>query len=251
MKEYCNSVTLAGGFGTRLKEVGVDTPKGLLRSGEGTIIGRMFDDLLNEPRIAERVIVTNNRFFSQYQEWLKKGGLEGSVTLLNNGVNNPEERLGAIGDLVFALDKMGWSDSDIVVSPSDTLYKFVLKSFLDFCDGKGGLMTVVREVDKDEIVGRLGCAKLQGDRIVSFEEKPQHPKSNFAAVPFYFYRSGTLAKVREYIDEGGSIDAPGSIITWLIKNDVPVFAYKTVERTLDVGTPEDIQQASNFSGVGE
>lgn len=253
MEKNLKSITLAGGFGTRLGKIGTKIPKGLIKSSGGTVIDRLFRDLNKDTRIEDKVIVTNDRFYSNYSSWLSRTGLEESVTLLNNKVNDSEKRLGAIGDLIFALNEMGWikTDIDILVSPCDTLYKFKISDFLDFCEniGEKGLYIVVSSQSRDAIQGRLGCAILEGNRVIGFEEKPEDPKSEFAAVPFYLY-SRITNKISEYIRSGGKIDAPSSTIPWLIENDIPVFAFKT-SGTLDVGTPDDLQKAEMFGKMGD
>ncbi len=244
--EY-HCVTLAAGFGTRMGEMGAALPKGLISVNDNTVIDRIIEDTRQDPRVLETVTVSNNRFFDQYDEWRKKAGLSESVGLINNGVDDPDNRLGAIGDLMLVLDKMNWWGKDVLVNPSDTLYGFKMSQFLDFCEGKNGLITVVsRAKSKDIIANRLGCAVLKGDQIVNFEEKPKKPKSNYLSVPIYVYKAETLALLKEYEHEGGNMDTPGSVIPWLIEKGIPVYAFVSKE-SLDVGTPDDVLKAQEFS----
>jgi glucose-1-phosphate thymidylyltransferase len=241
-------VALGGGFGTRLNEIGKETPKGLLAAGKAnTIIGRLMDDVQKETRIDELALVSNGRFFDKYFIWLQEKNYPKKVNLLNNGSQNPEERLGAIGDLFFLVKALNWRRHDVLVAPSDTLYGFGMSEFLDFCEGKEGLITIVRKMkSKAEIAGRLGCAQLSGDRMIGFEEKPQKPKSLFASIPFYLYREGTLQVLQELLNESGFIDAPGSVIPDLLRRGVSIYAYQTTHPTLDVGTPKDVPAAAHF-----
>ena len=43
---------------------------------------------------------------------------------------------------------------------------------------------------------RFGVAEFQGDRIVGIEEKPAHPKSNYAVTGIYMYDETVFDKTR-------------------------------------------------------
>jgi len=248
-----NGLFLAAGFGTRLKELGESLPKGLIPSGQTTIIGHLVEDLRQTPDVDQVALVTNNRFFQQYGSWLKDQHLDNWLKILNDGVNLPEERRGAIGDFIFALDQLNWWDSNILVLPSDTVYRFSLKKFIDFVQScpNNSLVTVVKSMPLADIKNRLGCAILENNQIIDFVEKPAKPPSSYAAIPFYFYHQPVLAKVKDYYQQfkhadSNQLDAPGKIVPWLITQNVPVFSFITEKQTLDVGVPPDIKKAADF-----
>jgi len=246
IKEPINALTIAGGFGTRM---GIEIPKGLIEiAKDRTIIGRMFFELQGISDIEDQAIVTNARFFPIYKKWLSSQKLNHEIRLLNNGVRNPEGRLGAIGDMAFALNRLGWWDrGDLLVLPSDTLYQFCLRDFLEFSRKKNGLSIVINRLNKERIANRLGCISFRDDRVEDFEEKPNVPKSDWAIVPFYYYPKKLISKIKKYVDESGGdrkkLDAPSTIIYWLMKQNIPVYVYKTEALTLDVGKPVDVSLA--------
>lgn len=236
-----NVVILAAGFGTRLSKAGLNLPKGLIPYGDSTILGELIEDLLSTNSFKKIVIVSNNKFHNQYKKWLKKQNYAKKISLTNDKVDEPEKRLGAIGDLLFAIQKLK-INSDVLVLPSDTLYNFKIKQFTDFAKKQNCFSTAFRYVkDKNIIKNRYGCAEVKNDKVISFEEKPENPKGHYLAVPFYFYPKKTLRLLEKYKDGGGNLDAPGSIISWFIKQNIPVGGFITNGNTLDVGTSKELK----------
>lgn len=248
MAPEANALFLAAGFGNRMKGYLQGKPKGLLEldgSGGDTIVGRLMEEISGLPKIERIAMITNDHFYDPYRIWLDEQSYTRRVRLINNGRKTNEDRRGAIGDLIFALDELGWIDSDVLVLPSDTLYGFQIKEYLEFAQRQSpvGLTTVVRRMDKKIIANRLGCAIMDGDRMTAFVEKPEKPQSDFAIIPFYYYPQALLGKIREYREAGGNLDAPSSIISWFIDQKIPVYGFRTEGVTLDVGTPEDAKAA--------
>ena len=79
-------------------------------------------------------------------------------------------------------------------------------------------------------------------RVGDFEEKPQHPKSDLSAVPFYIYPKEVVPRIKEYLDSGGIADAPGHFVAWLYTR-VPVYAYNIEGNVMDIGNPESLERA--------
>lgn len=234
-----NILLLAGGFGTRLKAYGEKTPKGLIPRGKSTLVGDLIDEVI--ALRSATALVTNARFASTYRKWLEANELSSQIQLLSNQAKNPDERLGALGDIVFALEHFNWWGDDLLVLSTDTYHEFSMRDFVEFSQEKASFSTVVRKLSKEVIAGRLGCAVMNDDRIIEFIEKPEKPTSVFAAIPFYYYTKKTLSLLPDYKKDGGNMDAPGSIIPWFISRGVDVFGYITDGETLDVGTTEDVK----------
>lgn len=235
-----NAIILAAGFGTRLNGA-INLPKGLIKSAGSTLLGHIIQDIQQTKPIAKTTLITNTKYHSQYRDWLKATFPDFPITIINNHIATNDKRLGALGDLIHALDHTnGWSQ-DTLVLPSDTYYSFALNDLINFYSQHQGFVTVIRSMDKAEIKNRLGCAVLDNSQITQFIEKPANPPSNFAAIPFYIYPANHLSLLKDYQQQGGNLDAPGSIIPWLINNDGPVYAMIVDTPTIDVGTPPDIK----------
>lgn len=221
-------------------------PKGLLDMGGKQIASFAADDLIDQKGIGKKYLITSSCFASFYRKWID-ANYPGSIELLENGVTCIDNKLGAIGDLLYAIREKGIVD-DLLVMPSDTLTSLKLMEFLAFAQSRDGVTTAVFETDDtSKIAGRLGCAVLEDDRITRFVEKPEDPPSRFMAVPYYYFPQNTLPLVSQYEKEGNALDSPGSILAWLT-GKVPVYAYQVKGFYYDVGTPQDYDSLRNTLG---
>lgn len=230
------AIILAGGFSTRLYPLTHKFPKGLLPLGGQELASYVADDILRTPAISETALVTTACFEADFGTWIDKR-YPGKIRLIGNGVTCLEERLGAIGDLLFALEKTGWDD-DILVATSDTYSSLKIADFVAFFNRHPGVATVAYLASSPAVIAnRLGCATLKGERVTAFIEKPAVPPSLYIGVPFYLFPKASLASIRQYRAEGHKLDAPGSIITWFLERE-PVYAYEMKGYYYDVGTPQ-------------
>lgn len=242
------AIILAAGFSTRLYPLTKLFPKGLLPVDGKAIVDFMLGDLLNTQGIDEMVMVTNKLYFPLFNTWLKTYYKDSGIELVSDETVSKDDRLGAIGDLQFILDKKGWSD-DLVILPSDTLTSVKIADLVNFFHKNRGVVNVLYDTqDKDAIKNRLGCAVVDGNKITQFVEKPEDPPTTLTSVPYYIYPKEVLSMVKNYIEEGGSVDAPGSIISWFLSK-TSVFGYKIEGYYYDVGTVEvynQIAEKKNF-----
>ena len=106
----------------------------------------------------------------------------------------------------------------------------------------------VHEINDIERLKRTGVIEIdENNKVISFEEKPEKPKSNLAVPPFYKYKKETLPLIKKYLDEGNDPDAPGNLIPWLIERK-DVFAYKFEGERYDIGTVESYRKVQETFG---
>jgi glucose-1-phosphate thymidylyltransferase len=233
-----NCLILAAGFCTRLFPITEYFPKALLTVGGRPILDYILRDAVNHPEIEKIALITNHRYPDIFRTWLAATYPKVKITVIDNGVMTPETRLGAIGDLDYALKKLKWQD-DLLVLASDTIATLRLFRFLHFFKINRGVINAVFDTHDTEVIRKkLGCIVADGHTITTFVEKPEQPPTTLTSIPFYIFPKETLRYISAYMNSGNSVDAPGSIISWLV-GQVPCFAYK-LERGFyfDVGTIE-------------
>ena len=130
------NIVIAAGYATRLGELTKNFPKPLLKIGESTILGRMLDDIDAIPEIDEHIIITNHKFAGIFEEWAKGLSYQKKVTIVDDGTETNDTRLGAVCDLLYAIDKLK-IDDDMLVVAADNLLFFSFADFVKFAKEKG------------------------------------------------------------------------------------------------------------------
>ena len=237
-------IILAAGYATRLYPLTKDKPKALLKVADKTILEHILAKIKKVDIIDEIFLVTNDKFYEVFKEWVA-GNINIDVKVINDGTTSNENRLGAIADLQFVIEKEQIND-DIMVLAGDNLFDLELTDFVEFC--KGDCITT-HEINDTKRLKNTGVIEINEDgKVIDFEEKPDTPKSNLAVPPFYIYKQKTLPLIKKYLDDGNNPDAPGNFIPWLIERK-DVYAYKFEGQRYDIGTIESYQEAQElFSG---
>jgi glucose-1-phosphate thymidylyltransferase len=240
---------LAGGYGTRLYPVIKDTPKALLEVCGKTLIDHTLDKFVGIDGINEVVVVTNAKFYGLLSDWaLKRSGHPFAVRVVNDGTNTPEERLGAIGDILFVLEREN-TPVDWVVAGSDNLFDYSLKDYFSFAKTRAPFVTV-GSYDLEDLgsATKYGVIELDGDgKIKSLEEKPKSPKSSLISMCLYYLPQDSLKQLRIFVDETKSPDTTGGYLQWLYKK-FPVYGFKFRGKWYDIGSLESYDDAqANFS----
>ena len=128
-------IVIAAGYATRLGELTKNFPKPLLKIGKGTILGRMLDDIDRIPEIDEHIIITNHKFAPIFEDWKKEQHYTKPITIVDDGTETNETRLGAVCDLLYAMEQLRLDD-DLLVVAADNLLFFSFQEFVDFARQK-------------------------------------------------------------------------------------------------------------------
>ncbi|MDR1317939.1 MAG: response regulator [Spirochaetales bacterium] len=231
------ALILAAGYATRMYPLTRDIPKPLLDISGRTILDRLLDKLEKALEIDECIIVSNAKFYNQFQEWAGSRRFPRPLVILSDGSASNDERLGAVADIRFCIHEKK-IDDDLMVLAGDNLFDFELSCFAAFFRSNGHDCIATHKLDNREQLQRTGVIEVDAEwNVLSFEEKPAEPKTSFAVPPFYIYRRDTLPLFDTYLEEGQNADAPGNFIPWLIKKK-PVAAFFFTGRRYDVGSLE-------------
>jgi len=253
------SVVIAAGYATRLGELTKNFPKPLLKIGENTILGRMLDDIDRIPEIDEHVIITNHKFAPIFEKWSKDESQKSKatsdlrpqtldrrwtkpITIVDDGTETNDTRLGAVCDLLFAMDKLG-IDDDLLVVAADNLLFFSFQEFVDFAKEKQTSCIMCHEQPSIEKLQRTGVVELDAqNRVLGMEEKPQVPKSHWAVPPFYIYLKKDLELVRHSVENGCGKDAPGNLAHYMVEHTT-MHAWPMSAGRFDIGSLDTYYEA--------
>ena len=166
------------------------------------------------------------------------------MTIHDDGTTSNEDRLGAIGDMLFVVDRIG-ADDDLLVIAGDNLFDFRVSDLVAFWQSKAVASAVaVRDVGSLELARQYGIVDLDADgRIQSFVEKPAEPASTLAATATYLYHREHVGLIRAYV-ETGNADQPGRFVAWLHERE-PVYGWVFAEPWYDIGDHEQLLEADN------
>lgn len=241
------NIVIAAGYATRLGELTKNFPKPLLKIGENTILGRMLDDIDRIPEIDEHIIITNHKFAGIFEEWASGQSYTKPVTIVDDGTETNDTRLGAVCDLLFAMDKLK-IDDDMLVVAADNILFFSFQEFVDFAKAKGTSCIMCHEQPSIEKLQRTGVIVLDdNDKVLNMEEKPQEPKSHWAVPPFYIYLKKDLEKVRHSVENGCGKDAPGNLAHYMVEQ-VDMHAWKMTAGRFDIGSLDTYKEACEKFG---
>jgi len=235
------ALVLAAGYATRLYPLTSDKPKALLEVGGKPMLAYILERM-QAMGVDGTIVVTNAKFTPHFEEWAKG---RADVTIVNDGTTSNDDRLGAIGDIGFVLDRLQLED-DLVVVAGDNL----------FGDDISGFATYGREVDAPVIavhdVGDIGRMheynqiEIDGEgRVVFFEEKPAEARTTLAGVALYYYPARSLSLIRQYLAEGNNPDQPGRLVQWLYPRTA-VYTWRLPGEWYDIGSAETLQEADRI-----
>jgi glucose-1-phosphate thymidylyltransferase len=234
------ALLLAGGYATRLRSLTERTAKPLLPVGGRPIVDWILDRIRSVSEIDEVHLVTNAVYAADFRRWAAGSG----VAVHDDGTTSNEDRLGAIGDIQFAVER-GGLHHDLLVIAADNLFDFSLAEYVSFWRRKGGSAIAVHRLADPSLASLYGVVELdEDDRVVGLEEKPSRPKSNLASTATYLFSREHVALLERYLDEGGAPDPPGRFLVWLHERE-PVFGFRFDEDWIDIGDPAQLLEADN------
>ncbi|MBQ9678559.1 MAG: nucleotidyltransferase family protein [Prevotella sp.] len=236
------NIVIAAGYATRLGELTKNFPKPLLKIGQSTILGRMLDDIDQIPEIDEHVIVTNHKFAPIFEEWAAQQQYTKPITIIDDGTSTNETRLGAVCDLLFAMEQLH-IDDDMLVVAADNLLFFSFQEFVDFAKAKQTSCIMCHEQPSVEKLQRTGVIVVDDQmKVLNMEEKPQEPKSHWAVPPFYIYLKKNLDLVRHSVENGCGKDAPGNLAHYMVDHTT-MHAWQMTAGRFDIGSLDTYYEA--------
>jgi glucose-1-phosphate thymidylyltransferase len=237
------AIILAAGYATRLYPLTENTPKPLLTVGKKKMVEHIIHKLEELPHLDEIHIVTNNKFYTHFKDWRKTFPCTINIFIHNDGTLTNETRLGAMGD-VYHVYKHAKLDDDVIIIGGDNLFEFSLLGMYTLFAAKKGPVVAVRDLkDRSKLAKKFGTVEIdKNNKIISFEEKPEHPKSSLAATCVYMYTKDDLKELDIHVKKSGIPDNTGDFVKHLMLK-VAVYAYPFEEHWYDIGGHEELKEA--------
>lgn len=222
-----DAVIMAGGKGTRLRPLTLNTPKPLLRVADKPIV-EYNTDRLQEFGV-RNITFTIKYLGQQLIDYFK----DGSDLGLNIKYIKEEHPLGTIG----AVSMIEQFENDyVLVMNSDILtninYEDMFKELLD----KEGDMVVATTPYEVQIP--YGVIETEGDKIIALKEKPTYT---------YYSNAGIYILKKEYVElipKGKNFNAT-DLMEALYSTGRKVVHYPILGYWLDIGKPHDFEKAQS------
>lgn len=180
-------IILAGGTGSRLYPLTKVTNKHLLPVGKYPMIFHSVYKL-SQAGVRDILIVTGKDHMGDVVNLLGSGKEMGvSFTY------KVQDEAGGIAQ-ALGLAEHFVGDDQMIVILGDNVFEDDLSTFVEnFRKQENGAKILIQEVHDPQ---RYGVPELEGNNILSIEEKPKAPKSNYAVTGIYMYDSNVFEIVK-------------------------------------------------------
>lgn len=180
-------VVLAGGAGSRLMPLTKVTNKHLLPIGQKPMIYYPIEKLVSIG-IDRILIVTGVEHMGDVVSLLGSGkdfGCEFTYKV--------QDEAGGIAQALGLAEDFAHGQA-VAVILGDNIFECNLKSYADnFASQKTGARVLLKQVPNPQ---RFGVAQMCEDRVISIDEKPKEPKSDYVVTGIYFYDSSVFDIIR-------------------------------------------------------
>ena len=230
-------IVLAGGTGSRLFPLTKITNKHLLPIYDKPMIYYPIQTLV-DAGIRDILLVTGGRNSGDFLRLLANGK-EFGLQHLNYAYQEGE---GGIADALALAEHFADGDPICVILGDNILEGSIAEAVKAFEKQKTGARILLKEVPDAE---RFGVAEMKDGKILSIEEKPKQPKSNYAVTGIYMYDGSVFEKVKHLVPSGRGELEITDVNNAYIKDGTMTFSHVEGWWT-DAGTFESLLRATNL-----
>ena len=242
-------ILLAGGSGTRLYPLTKTTSKQLLPVYDKPMIYYPLSTLMLFG-IKDILVISTPRDLPNIEKLFGDGSKFG----LNLQYKVQKEPNGIAQAFILGADFIGDSKEDVCLILGDNIF-YMGSQFGEFNDqvkkNSGTNATIFAYHVTDP--GRFGVVEFDENRkAVSIEEKPAHPKSNYASVGLYFYPSDVVEKAKTLKPSArGEYEITDLNNIYLKEGRLSVVPMRRGNAWLDAGTPDSLMDSGSFVQIVE
>ena len=243
MKKINKGIILAGGSGSRLYPITKVYSKQLALIYDKPLIYYPLS-ILMLGGIQDILIITNKETIPLYQQLFDNGNQVG----LNISYKVQDAPNGIAEAFILGEEFIG--NDNVTLILGDNIFYGDLSFFYDALKRENGATIFGYQVNDPQ---RYGIVEFDKDgKAISIEEKPQHPKSNYAVPGLYIYDNQVIEISKNLKPSArGELEITDVNRTYLERGQLYVEKIGRGIAWLDTGTPEALLQASNFFGVIE
>ncbi len=197
--------------------------------------------ILMSASIRNILIITNEKDADNFKRCLGDGSQYG----INTSYHLHYVHRSLPDDFIIAQKRIG-NDEVVLLLGDNIFYGNSLKSsMLEASSSNKPAVIFGYRVSDPERFGVIEFDKKFN--VISLEEKPQQPKSNYAAIGLYFYKGDVCSKAKTLKpSKRGELEITDLNNIYLNDNDLSVILLKNDVKWVDAGTSESILEASNF-----
>jgi len=226
------AVVLAAGHGNRLLPFTSYRPKHLLPVAGKPILHHTMEYLRDVLNIDEVIIVVGYQR-QIIMDYFKNGqDLNMKISYI---IQHTNQNRGLAAAVALVESKI---TEDFVLILGDNLFSTDLSLCVDIHKSSNAAATI--HIEENDNPQRYGVVEIDGDRVISLEEKPQNPKSNYVITGAYVFSPAIFGMIKGLQPSARGEYELTDAIQCLVDKNYIVKAAKIDGWRIDVGFPEDL-----------
>lgn len=253
MKRSLIAMILVGGKGSRLNEITKETAKPAVSFGAKY---RLVDFTLSSLSYSNIDVVGLITQYEPYElmSYIGNGGswdldtIDGGISFLTPYAKSGEVQwqkgtAHAISQF-FNYIKQYQADHVLILA-GDHIYKMDYQKMFEHHLKNEADLTIASVNISLEEASRFGIIEYDDEtKIISFEEKPDTPKSLHASMGVYLFKTSVLEYLLKNVNQEQSVDIGKNIIPNALNQNLRLYSYPFDDYWRDVGTIESLYQAN-------
>ena len=229
------AIILAGGFGTRLQPLTFVRPKHMLPIVDKPMLRHIVDYLIENEANEIWISIGSHELFEAIEKYFDENKVNAKIHFIKE-----PKKLGGVGAIKYAIDESKVNETFALIL-GDNISEIKLNDMFKFHKENPAVVTIA--LVKTDTPWKYGVAKVEGNKIVEFVEKPAIGKapSNLISTGIYIMEP----KITDYIPEG-FLDSTGMLFPLILNKGEKINGYVSNSFWVDVGRPSSYLEATAY-----